>query len=45
MPFWIFMAVVPVGSLVLDVLLLVIIRDRLRGGPSADADGGRPDNA
>lgn len=31
MPFWIFMAVVPIGSLMLNLVLLSIIVDRLRG--------------
>ncbi len=44
MPFWLFMAVVPVGALVLDVLLLIVIYHRLREGPGrgTGADLGRP---
>jgi TRAP-type C4-dicarboxylate transport system permease small subunit len=47
MPFWIFMAVVPIGSLVLEILLISIVYERLRGDPNdaVDSAGARPDDA
>lgn len=44
MPFWFFMAVVPVGSLVLDTLLVAMVWERLTGGLRSVTDpaGNRP---
>lgn len=47
MPFWIFMAVVPIGSMVLEILMISMVYERLRGGSNdaAGSAGAGPDDA